>query len=100
MPRTRHACTETILGIIARFVSVSVAVWEYGPGQCLCRFKRSDTPEGDVYTRMYYQAVSEPRVSVYLHDLASLLSALHPLILTQLPVSIIPALLVVTRERK
>ena len=64
--RTRLACTETVLGITARCVTVSVAVWEYGPGQCLCRFKRSDTPEGDVYTRIDYQAASEPSVSCYL----------------------------------
>ena len=65
-PLARHACIGTVLGITARCVSVSVAVWEYGPGSVCVGFERSDTPEGDVYTRVYYQAVSEPRVSAYL----------------------------------
>ena len=47
MPRARHACTETVLGITARCVTVSVAVWEYGPGSVCVGLRRPDTPEGE-----------------------------------------------------
>ena len=88
--------------------------WELQPDVCMCRLPSGNTGRGSVCVGLNVlthlrvmctpESTTRPRLSrawaVTYSVLASLFSALHPLILTQLPVSIIPALLVVTRERK